>query len=112
MYCGKRRNGQKTPRTKFSRQKNPGHTPHEGVCPVCPSRTKTRPPVKTYVCLHVLLKTGWSEMCDVQSRTLLWRCVTKCDRGKGASKLVQNSVTYLMDGTQALLGGCVKIGPK
>src|SRR6218665_2440910 len=26
------------------------------------------------------------------------RCVTKCDRGKGGSKLVKNSVTYFMDG--------------
>ena len=36
-------------------------------------------------------------MCDVLQREGVPRCVTKCDRGRG-SKLVQNSVTYFMDG--------------
>jgi len=26
------------------------------------------------------------------------KCVTKCDRGSGASKLAKNNVTYFMDG--------------
>ena len=34
-------------------------------------------------------------MCDILSEVP--RCVTKCDRGR-ESKLVQNSVTYFMDG--------------
>jgi len=29
-----------------------------------PPRTKTNHPVKTYVCMHVQLKIGGSEMCD------------------------------------------------
>ena len=41
-----------------------------------------------YVCtsMYVLLKIG------------VPRCVTKCDRGRGVSKLVQKNVTYFMDG--------------
>ena len=43
-----------------------------------------------------LLKIGGSEMCDVLSGVL--GCVTKCDRGKGGSKLAKNSMTYFMGG--------------
>ena len=66
----------KNPRTKPSRQE--------------PPRTKTNVPIKTYVCMHVLLKMG------------VPRCVTMCDRKRG-SKLVQNCVTYFMDGPFGLM---------
>ena len=36
-------------------------------------------------------------MCDVLSGGVPG-CVTKCDRGRGGSKLAKNSVTYFMDG--------------
>ena len=42
-------------------KKHPDKTPRQE-----PSRTKINLPVKTYVCMHVLLKMrGDSEMCDV-----------------------------------------------
>ena len=46
--------------------------------------------------MRVLQKVEGSEMCDVLSGGVP-RCVTICDRG-GGSKLVQNSVTYFMNG--------------
>src|SRR6218665_3755998 len=46
--------------------------------------------------LHVLLKIKGVPRCMTYFRGGP-RCVTMCDRG-GESKLVQNSVTYFMDG--------------
>src|SRR6218665_381465 len=62
-------------------------------------QTKTNLPVKTYVCMHVLLKIVVGVPRCVTYFRGVPRCVTKCDRGRG-SKLVQNSVTYMyfMDG--------------
>src|SRR6218665_1713736 len=78
--------------TKSTRTKHPGHEP---------PRTKTNLPVKTYVCMHVLLNIrGWFPRCVTYFRGVP-RCVTMCDRGKGESKLVRNSVTYFMDGPSA-----------
>ena len=54
--------------------------------------------------MHVLLKIGGSEMCDILSEVP--RCVTKCDRGR-ESKLVQNSVTYFQ---QDATVGCITVG--
>ena len=55
MYSDRRGDGQIPLRTKPSRQKPPRKEP---------PRTKTNHPVKTYVCMHILLKLGGSEMCD------------------------------------------------
>src|SRR6218665_3360008 len=62
------------------------------------SRELRQTPVKTYVrlCMHVLLKFQ-GPRCVTYFMRGVSRCVTKCDRGRG-SKLVQNSVTYFMDG--------------
>jgi len=96
----------KTTLNKTFQTKTPDKSPRQE-----PPGTKTNLPVKTYVhaCMHVLLKIG--RFRDV-SRTLVGvpRCVTMCDRG-GGSKLVQNSVTYFMDGphdcVHVCLGVCV-----
>src|SRR6218665_2626314 len=64
-------------------------------------RSKTPHELTQTSCVYAYTtKNGGSEMCDV-----LWRVprrVTKCDRG-GGSKLVQNSVTYFMDGSHSSL---------
>src|SRR6218665_963660 len=75
-YVGGKCPGGKYPRGKCTRtiltdknhsehilpdKKHPDKTPRQE-----PSRTKINLPVKTYVCMHVLLKMrGDSEMCDV-----------------------------------------------
>jgi len=56
------------PRTKLPEQKTP--------------RTNTNPPVKTYVCMHVLLKMGGGPRRVTYFKGVP-RCVTKCDRGRG-----------------------------
>ena len=59
---------------------------------------------KIYVCMHVLLKIRgfrdvWHTLGEGGSRDV-WQCVTG---GGGGSKLVQNSVTYFMDGPLYLI---------
>ena len=48
-----------------------------------------------YVCMHVLLKIGGFEMCDVD----VWQSVTE----GGGSKLAQNSVTLFMHGPKKVI---------
>src|SRR6218665_518907 len=96
MYSGRKGNGQKPPRTKPTRQKPPDKTPQTRT-----PRTKTNLPVKTYVCMHVLLKTRGGVSRCVTYFGGVPRCVAMCDRGRG-SKLVQNSVMYFMDGPSAV----------
>src|SRR6218665_1417086 len=79
MYSDRRGNGPKPPRTKPS-----GQPP--------PRELRQPAPVKTYVCMHVLLKIGCPR-CETYFRGVP-RCVTKCGRG---SQLVKNNVTYFMD---------------
>ena len=49
----------KPPRTKPSRQKTLDKTPRTKT-----PANKDKPLVRTYVCMHVLIKIGGSEMCD------------------------------------------------
>src|SRR6218665_1274764 len=79
-----RRGTDKTFQTK-TRTKLPEQKPRE----------LRKPPVKTYVCMHVLLKIQ-GPRCVTYFKGVR-RCVTKYDRGRG-SKLVKNSMTYFMDG--------------
>src|SRR6218665_88876 len=94
MYSDRRRYGQKPPRTKSYRQKNPGQkspdkSPREQL-----RENLYRGFLSGFFVLG-LLKIGGSEMCDILLGGFRG-CVTKCDRGRG-SKLAKNNMTYFMD---------------
>src|SRR6218665_2557900 len=96
MYSDRKGNGQKSPRTKTTRQKTLYKIP------------RTKPPAKNGerictagfcpgFCTRPTKNRGGSKMCDVLLE--IPGCVTKCDReGGGGSKLAKNSVTYFMEG--------------
>src|SRR6218665_2279474 len=77
-------------RTTLSRR-NPGqNSRHKNP------RELRKPPINTYIYIHLLLNSGGGPRCVTYFRGVR-KCVTKCDRGRGV-KIVQNSVTYFMDG--------------
>jgi len=87
MYSDRRGNGQKPPRIKPSRQNTLWQKPRKKTYPknnwerLCPAGS-----CPGFFVLG-LLKMGGSEMCDVLLGVS--GCVTKCDRGRGWSKLAK-----------------------
>ena len=88
MYYDRRRTDKDHPGQNLP-DKKPGQNSHNKN----PHELRQTPCKDVF--MHVLLKIG-SPRCVTYFREVP-RCVTKCDRGR-VSKLVQNSVTYFMDG--------------
>src|SRR6218665_972551 len=88
MYSDRRGTDKNHPGRNLPDKRPPDKPPNKSP------RELTQRHVHVGLCMHVLLKIGGSEMCDILQEVP--RCVTKFDRGR-ESKLVQNSVTYFMD---------------
>src|SRR6218665_3295752 len=87
MYCDRRGNGQKSTRTKPPEQKPPRTIEIEFVQETFVRDFCARPTKNRGVRGGTYFRGGGVP-----------GCVTKCDRGRGGSKLTKNIVTYFMDG--------------
>src|SRR6218665_3009552 len=98
MYSDRRVYGQKPPRTKASRQKTPGQKPPDKS----PREQLRENLYRGILSRFFVLDTKNREAGGPRCVTYFWSgvsgYVTKCDRGRGRSKLTKNSVTYFMDG--------------
>src|SRR6218665_3336195 len=98
MYSERRENGQKPPPNKTFQTKDPLTKPPDKKPREQLRENLYRGFLSGFLALGLLsTKNRGGPRCVTYFGRRVQGCVTKCDRGKGGSKLAKISVTYFMD---------------